>query len=119
MRMVQIVVDLPFVDLFTRVSHRQEPGSIQALLAKPIVKRFDVGVIRWFSGSGEGELDLFEIGPLVKQPAGELRPVVDPDAVRFPAQSRQANKFVNELIGSEVYSGRRCESFSRKAVDDR
>lgn len=45
--------------------------------------------------------------------------LVDPDAAGVPAQSRQATRFVDDLIGSEICSGGSRESLSRKAVDDR
>ena len=58
MRMVSVVVGFPFIDPGARIVHREEPGGIQAFLAKPVIERLYVGVIRWFSGAREVELDL-------------------------------------------------------------
>ena len=55
MRMIQIVVGFPFFDLFTRVVHRQEPGSLQAFLSKPVVGRLEAGVIEGSFGAREVE----------------------------------------------------------------
>lgn len=66
------------------------------------------------------ELDLVEISPLVKQAAGDFRPVAASYAAKpLAAQSRQAIKFVDDLTGYKVCSGGGRESFSHKAVDDR
>ena len=50
-------------------------------MAQPAVERLDEGVIRGFSGAGEVELDLVEVGPLIEETPGELRTIVDPNAL--------------------------------------
>ena len=107
MRSVLVVVVPPFFDARPGVAHGQEPGSVEALLAKPAIERLDVGVVGRFAGAGEVELDLVEIGSLVEQPAGEFRAIVDPDASRLAVEPRQAIELIDDLIGAEVRS-RHC-----------
>ncbi len=51
MRPVSIVVVPPCGDALARIRHRQEPGSVEALLPEPAVERLDECVVRGLSWS--------------------------------------------------------------------
>lgn len=61
------------------IAQGQEPRRIEILLSETGVERLDESVVRGRGGPGEVQSHAVQIGPLVEQAPGELRPVVAAD----------------------------------------
>ena len=75
--------------------------------------------LRGFARSGEVELDLVQIGPLIEQATRKLWPVVDTNAARFAALTGRTVELIDHLVGLEGRSRSTPKSLSRMAVDNR
>ena len=103
-RSVFVVVAPPLFDPLAGIGHGQEPGGIQAFRPQGGVERLDEGIVGRLARPGEVDLHAVEIGPLVEHAAGELRAVVDPQALRPAALAGQSVERLDHLVGPEARS---------------
>src|SRR5262245_22293463 len=75
-RPVAVVVEAPGRDRADRVGQAHKPARVQALVAELPVEALDEGVLHGLARLDEAQLDASLVGPLVQQPARELRSVV-------------------------------------------
>jgi hypothetical protein len=88
-------------------------------LAEAAVEGFDVCVVAGLSWPREVQLDLIEVGPLVKQTSGELRAIVDTNASRLAPDLGNPVEYIDHLVGAEVGPRNGRKSLSRVAVHNR
>jgi hypothetical protein len=69
-------VPTPRFNFVLLIPHAHEPMFVQALLARAAVEALDGGVVGWFAGSTEVNLDFALIGPATHRLGNELAAAV-------------------------------------------
>jgi len=75
-----VVVPTPILHLFACVRKAHEPVSVQTLRPKATIERFDVRIIRGFSGPREVEGDATLVSPQIQIARYELSALVNANA---------------------------------------
>ena len=107
-----VVVAPPFLDAGPGIGQGKEPRGVQALGPEPGVEGLDERVVRGLSGPGEVNLDTVQISPVIEQATGELRAIINPQALRLASGAHELVQNLDHLGCSEVGS-RMPESPSR------
>ncbi len=115
MRPLLVVVLPPLLDPGPCISRGQEPRGVQALRPQARIERLDKGVVRRFARSGEIDLHLVQVRPVIQQTPCELQPVVHPQAPRLTPQAYQLVQHLHHLGRPEV--GSRCGREPLSCVD--
>ena len=71
-RSERVVVGSPNVNLFLRIFKRKKPMNGKAFISVLPIERFDIRIVRWFTGLGKVQRHLVLIGSFIKFFGNEL-----------------------------------------------